>query len=337
MFIKPLRPWALKEYEATDERIYLNRRKFMKGSSLLIGGAALTLAGCQSEADVSIDKSVSQSVGTSDFKDPTLDLYPARRNETYKIMRAVTDEAINSSYNNFYEFGSHKQISKEAQKLQTRPWQVRIDGLVEEEMVLDIDDLIRSVELEERLYRHRCVEAWSMTIPWTGFAFADLVKKARPLSKARYIRMETFNDPEIASGQKQSWYPWPYVEGVTIEEAMNDLAFLVTGAYGKPMVKQFGAPLRLALPWKYGFKSIKSITRFTFTDERPKSFWEQLAAQEYGFWANVNPEVPHPRWRQDSERVLGTDERIPTRIFNGYGEQVAHLYKELGKTEILYR
>lgn len=336
MFIKRTRSWALKESQATDEQIYLNRRNFLRGSSLLIGGASLTLAGCNTESGVS-SHPVSQITSTSDFKDPTMDLYPAKRNPLYKLEREITPEDVNATYNNFYEFGSHKQIAKAAQKLQTRPWTVKIDGLVEEEMDLDIDSLIRSMALEERLYRHRCVEAWSMTIPWTGFAFADLVKKAKPLSKAKYIRMETFHDPSIASGQKQSWYPWPYVEGVSIEEAMNELAFLVTGAYGKPAAKQFGAPLRLALPWKYGFKSIKSIVRFTFTDKRPVSFWEQLAPREYGFWANVNPEVRHPRWSQANERVLGTDERIPTRIFNGYGEQVAHLYKELGKREILYR
>ena len=336
MFIKRNRPWFIKESDATDEQIYVNRRKFLRGSSLLIGGATLTLAGCNSESSSAYNK-VSQATSTSDFKDPTLDLYPAKRNPVFTLERAITPEEINSTYNNFYEFGSHKQISNEAQKLETRPWTVKIDGLVEEEMELDIDSLIRSMTLEERLYRHRCVEAWSMTIPWTGFAFADLVRKAKPLSKAKYIRMETFHNPDIASGQRQSWYPWPYVEGVSIEEAMNELAFLVTGAYGKPAAKQFGAPLRLALPWKYGFKSIKSIVRFTFTDKRPVSFWEQLAPKEYGFWANVNPEVRHPRWSQASERVLGTNDRIPTQMFNGYGEQVAHLYKELGKTEILYR
>ena len=213
MFIRPHRPWAISERKATDESVFVNRRSFLRGSSLLIGGATLTLAGCNAESTSSIAKGTSQTIGTSDFKDPTMDLYPAMRNEAYKIERPITDEEVNSTYNNFYEFGSHKQISGAAQKLQTRPWMVKIDGLVEEEMELDIDDLIRSVSLEERLYRHRCVEAWSMTIPWTGFAFADLVKKAKPLNDAKYIRMETFFDPKVASGQRQSWYPWPYVKG----------------------------------------------------------------------------------------------------------------------------
>ena len=168
-----------------------------------------------------------------------------------------------------------------------------------------------------------------MVAPWTGFPMKKLLEIAKPLSSAKYVRMETFKNPEVAPGQGQFWYPWPYVEGLTIEEAANDLTLLVTGAYGKPMAKQFGAPIRLHVPWKYGFKSIKSLVRFSFTTERPKSFWEQLQGREYGFWANVNPEVPHPRWSQATERVLGTDERIPTQLFNGYGEQVAHLYKDL--------
>ena len=207
--------------------------------------------------------------------------------------------------------------------------------MVEKEQTIGIDDLIRKVTLEERLYRHRCVEAWSMAIPWSGFPLAKLVELAKPLSSAKYVRMETFLDPTVAPAQKQTWYPWPYVEGLTIAEATNDLAFLVTGAYGHPMAKQHGAPLRLAVPWKYGFKSIKSIVRFTFTDQRPKSYWEALQASEYGFWANVNPEVPHPRWSQASEEVIGTGgKRVPTLKFNGYGEQVAGLYAGLEKERL---
>jgi len=168
-----------------------------------------------------------------------------------------------------------------------------------------------------------------MAIPWSGFPMAKLVELAKPLSSAKYVHMETFVDKSNAPGQRQSWYPWPYVEGLTIAEATNELAFLVTGAYGKPVAKQMGAPLRLAVPWKYGFKSIKSIVRFTFTDKRPKTFWEALQASEYGFWANVNPEVSHPRWSQASEEVLGTGERRPTLLFNGYGDYVAQMYKGL--------
>lgn len=168
-----------------------------------------------------------------------------------------------------------------------------------------------------------------MAVPWTGFPMKALLDIARPLSSAKYLRFETFLNPRVASGQRQTWYPWPYSEGITIEEAANDLTFLVTGVYGKPLAKQFGAPIRLALPWKYGFKSIKSITRISFTDRRPVSFWEQLQPAEYGFWANVNPEVTHPRWSQATEQVLGTNNRVPTLLFNGYGEFVADLYRNV--------
>jgi sulfoxide reductase catalytic subunit YedY len=189
--------------------------------------------------------------------------------------------------------------------------------------------------LEERVYRHRCVEAWSMTVPWTGFPLRALLDAAQPLGAARYVKMTTFMDPDTASGQRQPWYPWPYVEGLTIAEAAHDLSFIATGLYGKPLPRQNGAPLRLATPWKYGFKSVKSIVHFELTAERPTSFWEAIQASEYGFWANVNPEVPHPRWSQASERVLGTDEQVPTLLLNGYAAEVASLYTDL-QSENLY-
>jgi methionine sulfoxide reductase catalytic subunit len=309
------RGWEIPEREATPEHIFLNRRAFLAAT----GAAALSL---------SPELAAAQRV--SDLPDPSASLYPAKRNEKYALDRPVTDEKINTNYNNFYEFGSSKQIARPAQALKLRPWQIKLDGMVEKEQVIDIDDLLKKVGVEERLYRMRCVEAWSMTIPWSGFQMSKLVELAKPLSSAKYVRMETFLDKSIAPGQRQSWYPWPYVEGVTIEEANNELAFLVTGTYGKPAPKQHGAPLRLALPWKYGFKSIKSIVRFSFTDKRPKSYWEDLQSSEYGFWANVNPEVSHPRWSQASEEILGAGgERKPTLLFNGYGEYVAGLYKGL--------
>jgi sulfoxide reductase catalytic subunit YedY len=245
----------------------------------------------------------------------------------YALDRPITDEKVNGNYNNFYEFNSSKSVAAQAQALPIRPWMVRIDGLVEKPMEIGIDELTRKMTIEERTYRHRCVEAWSMAIAWTGFPFARLVDFAKPLGSAKFVRMETFNDPKVAPGLRQTWYPWPYIEGLTMAEATNELAFLATGAYGHPMAKQHGAPLRLAVPWKYGFKSIKSIVRFSFTDTRPKGMWEALQASEYGFWANVNPAVPHPRWSQASEEVIGTGERRPTLIFNGYGDYVAGLYK----------
>jgi len=306
------RGWEIPEHQATPEHVFLNRRSFLASA----GAAAIAL---------SPDLASAQRV--SDLPDPTLDLYPAKRNETYVLDRPLTPEALNLSYNNFYEFGFSKDVVRPAQALRTRPWTVKLDGMVEKEQELGIDDLIRKIGIEERLYRMRCVEAWSMTIPWSGFPLARLVELAKPLSSAKYIRMETFLDPKVAPSQRQTWYPWPYVEGVTIAEATNDLAFLVTGAYGKPVAKVQGAPLRLALPWKYGFKSIKSIVRFSFTDKQPKSYWETAQGSEYGFWANVNPQVPHPRWSQASEEIIGTSERKPTLLFNGYGEYVADLYK----------
>jgi sulfoxide reductase catalytic subunit YedY len=314
MHIMRRRGWELPEHLATPEHLFFDRRAFLKAT----GGMAIALA-----------PGAALAQRATDVADPTQDLYPAKRNETYKLDRPVTEEAINTTYNNFYEFGSSKSIARAAQALKVRPWTVKIDGMVEKSQEVGIDDLIRKMTLEERLYRHRCVEAWGMAIPWTGFPLSKLVEFAKPTSAAKYVRMETFHDPAMASGQKASWYPWPYIEGVTMAEATNDLAFMVTGAYGKPVAKSQGAPLRLALPWKYGFKSIKSITRITFTDQRPKTFWEALQASEYGFWANVNPQVAHPRWSQATEQVIGTSQRRPTLKFNGYEEFVADLYKDM--------
>jgi sulfoxide reductase catalytic subunit YedY len=307
------RGWELPEHQATPEKLFFDRRQFV-----LASGAALALSPA---------RALAQRV--ADLPDPSASLYPVKRNEKFTLDRPITDETLNTTYNNFYEFGSAKTISRAAQALRLRPWTIKIDGMVEKPLELGIDGLLAKMPLEERLYRHRCVEAWSMAIPWSGFPLAKLVELAKPLASSKYLHMETFLDSSVASGQRATWYPWPYVEGLTMAEATNELAFLVTGAYGKPVSKSQGAPLRLAVPWKYGFKSIKSIVRFSFTDQRPKSFWEALQASEYGFWANVNPEVPHPRWSQASEEIIGTGERRPTLLFNGYGEYVAHLYKGL--------
>jgi methionine sulfoxide reductase catalytic subunit len=308
------RGWEIPESCATPEHLFLNRRAFLAAT----GAAAISL---------SPELALAQRV--ADLPDPTVNLYPVKRNEKYVLDRPITDEKINTNYNNFYEFSSTKTVARAAQALKLRPWTIKIDGMVEKEQTIDIDDLIKKVTLEERLYRHRCVEAWSMAIPWSGFPLARLIEMAKPLSSAKYVRMETFLDKAMAPEQRKTYYPWPYVEGLTIAEATNELAFLVTGAYGKPVPKQMGAPIRLAVPWKYGFKSIKSIVRFNFTDQRPKSYWEALQSSEYGFWANVNPAVPHPRWSQATEELIGTNERRPTLIFNGYGGQVADLYRGL--------
>jgi methionine sulfoxide reductase catalytic subunit len=306
------RGWELPERLATPEYLFFSRRSFLAAT-----GAAL------------VAPELAAAQATADASDPSAHLYPAKRNEKFVLDRPITDEAINTTYNNFYEFGSAKTISRAAQALKLRPWTVKIDGMVAKPFEIGLDDLLAKMPLEERLYRHRCVEAWSMAIPWSGFPLAKLVELAQPLGSAKYVRMETFLDREMAPGQRAVWYPWPYVEGLTIPEATNELAFLVTGAYGKPVSKSQGAPLRLAVPWKYGFKSIKSIVRFNFTDQRPKTFWEALQASEYGFWANVNPQVPHPRWSQATEELIGIGERRPTLLFNGYADYVANLYQGL--------
>ncbi|MBY8975005.1 protein-methionine-sulfoxide reductase catalytic subunit MsrP [Rhodobacteraceae bacterium NNCM2] len=311
--------WMISENQTTPESVFWNRRRVLAagggaaaagliGASLLPGGGSMTA------------NATTSGPGSAFTPKPAV-------NPAYASAgRPITDEMVNATYNNFYEFGSHKKIYEAAQELQTEGWRVKIDGLVDKEIEIDMDDLLAKMPVEERVYRHRCVEAWSMVVPWIGFPLKALVEMAAPTSGATYVRFNTFMDPEIARGQRQHWYPWPYTEGLTMAEATNDLTLMVVGAYGKVLPKQFGAPMRLHTPWKYGFKSIKSIDHITFTDEQPVGFWEELQNKEYGFWANVNPEVPHPRWSQASERVLGTDERIPTEIFNGYGPEVASIY-----------
>ena len=306
MYIKKKKSWEISENEITPETIFLNRRRLLQTAGL---------------------SGVAMLIGKSPFSAP-IDGFPPVRNQKYTIERALTSEKNATTYTNFYEFGSSKNIWRKAKKLNTDPWVITIDGLVEQTIQIDASDLVKKLGgMEERLYRHRCVEAWSMTVPWAGFPFSNLVKFAGPKPEAKYIRMETFFEPNVAPGQKQTWYPWPYVEGLTINEARNELAFLAVGLYGKALQNQNGAPIRLVVPWKYGFKSIKSIKRFTFTNEQPRSFWEILSPKEYGFWANVNPWVPHPRWPQDRERVLGGG-TVPTQLFNGYEKEVAYLYKD---------
>ena len=258
----------------------------------------------------------------------------APRNATYEAGREVSAERDATTYNNYYEFGTDKSISRAAQRLPVQPWAIVIDGLVDAPKTVGLDDLLRQVNLEERILRHRCVEGWAMTVPWTGFPMKDLVRIAAPTSAAKYAVMTTLADPKTMPGLRLSQFEWPYVEGITMAEATNDLAFLATGMYGKTLPKQNGAPIRLVLPWKYGFKSVKSIVKLTFTDKKPVTFWEGIQPSEYGFWANVNPAVPHPRWSQATERLLGNDQRVPTQIYNGYGEHVAGLYAGLGSERL---
>ena len=328
MLLRSRKPWDVIDYRTTDENVYLNRRSLLRAMG--IAGVGLASA---SVVDGSFAPLVSSARAAS------ITGFPATRNPAFTLDRPVTVEEEAITYTNFYEFGSSKNIWRKARKLVTDPWIFTIEGLVDNPLQLDASELIaRTGPQEERLYRHRCVEAWAMAVPWTGVPMSRLVKLVQPKAEAKYVRLETFFDPSVAIGQRQSWYPWPYVEGMTIDEAMNEMAFIGTGLYGRAMEKQNGAPLRIVLPWKYGFKSIKSIVKMTFTDQRPVSFWEKLAANEYGFWANVNPDVDHPRWSQATERMLGTGKRFATQLYNGYGEQVAYLYKDMkGEGDRLFR
>ena len=319
MLIRKRRRWALCESKVTPEAVFLDRRRLVSGGAAALVASVLPLAGCDSPDAQNIQPAMA---------DPSAGLYPVRRNEKYGVARDMTPFDVSSQVNNFFEFGSSKYIADKAARLPIRPWEIRLGGLVEKERRIAIDDLLARMPLEERVYRHRCVETWAMVVPWSGFPLSALIDFARPLASARYLVMRTFFNPEIARTQKQDWYPWPYTEVLTMAEAVNELAFLVTGAYGRAMSAQFGAPLRLALPWKYGFKSIKSIVEFSFVERRPQTFWEAVDASEYGFWANINPKVPHPRWSQEVEWMLGSREIFPTRIYNGYGPEVAHLYDE---------
>ena len=311
MHIRVPRGWELPERAETPERLFRERRAF---AAALAAGPILAAAVPPWRA--------ADAAGT----DPSGHLYPVARNTAIPIDRDITPASFVTTFNNFYEYGSSKDIWREASRMPIRPWEVRVDGLVEREFTIAIDDLLARMPLEERIYRHRCVEGWSMTVPWSGFPMRAFLDLARPLSAAKYVAMESFLDLGLMPlSMRLRSYPWPYVEGLAVDEAANELAFLVTGAYGKPLQPQNGSPLRLAVPWKYGFKSTKSIVRFTFTEERPLNFWQEVDGGEYGFWANVNPQVAHPRWTQASERVLGGD-RVPTLLYNGYGEYVAGLY-----------
>lgn len=248
--------------------------------------------------------------------------------------RPLTEERWAESYNNYYEFSDEKDVVSLAARMPLRPWTLRIEGMVGKPQTLDLDQLLAGMPVEERIYRHRCVEAWAMTVPWSGFPLKALLARAEPQAGARYVVFESASLPKVMPGLREPWYPWPYQEGLTLAEAVNELAFIATGLYGKPLPPQNGGAIRLVVPWKYGFKSAKAIVRITLTDKRPSTFWSTLAPDEYGFWANVNPAVPHPRWSQATERLLGSDERVPTQIYNGYGEWVASLYSGLSGEQL---
>ncbi|RME89310.1 MAG: protein-methionine-sulfoxide reductase catalytic subunit MsrP, partial [Anaerolineae bacterium] len=237
-------------------------------------------------------------------------------------------------YNNYYEFTTDKQgVARLAENFKTSPWEVEVTGLVHNPKTYGLEDLLKRFPQEERIYRLRCVEAWSMVIPWNGFPLASLLKEVEPMSDARYVRFEALYDPEQMPGQKNPFYPWPYQEGLRLDEAMHDLTLLATGLYGELLPPQSGAPIRLVVPWKYGFKSIKAVVKIELVAEQPATLWSTVAPNEYGFYANVNPNVDHPRWSQKTERRIGELGRRPTLMFNGYAEQVAHLYEGMDLAE----
>lgn len=303
--------------EITPEHIFFSRRKFLTGMGAFTA-SLLFLGGCGGKDSTSS----TESTGFCDSAVASL--------TTDELGDKLTSCESIISYNNYYEFTTSKEgVARLAQDFKTSPWTVEVGGLVNKPRTFDMDDLRRKFDEEERIYRLRCVEAWSMVIPWLGFPLAKLLKEVEPTAEARYVRFETLYDPEQMPGQKSSVYKWPYVEGLRLDEAMNDLTILATGVYGKPHLPQNGAPIRLIVPWKYGFKSIKSIVRIDLVAEMPLSLWMDVAPNEYGFYANVNPDVSHPRWSQSSERRIGELERRRTLPFNGYAEEVAYLYASL--------
>ncbi|HLF27436.1 MAG TPA: protein-methionine-sulfoxide reductase catalytic subunit MsrP [Anaerolineae bacterium] len=299
----------IKPAEITPEPVYLSRRKFMTGLGAVAASTALAACGSREPANTGAGGALNTEATADELGD-----------------RLTEYEAI-TNYNNYYEFTVDKQgVAGLAQNFKTAPWTVQVGGRVNNPKTYDIDDLLKKFPQEERVYRHRCVEGWSMVIPWIGFPMSALLKEVEPLSQAQYVRFEALLDPEQMPGQNASWYQWPYIEGLRLDEAMNDLAIFATGLYGKSLPPQNGAPLRIHVPWKYGFKSIKAIVKIDLVEEQPVSLWMAAAPHEYGFYSNVNPDVRHPRWSQATERRIGEVGRRPTLLFNGYAEEVAHLY-----------
>lgn len=314
----------IKSSEITPESVYHDRRKFMKGVGMAALGG-LAVAAC---APVTTPVAQPTAVPAATAADT---IAPAATAST----GAMTDELGNpvntfeeiTNFNNFYEFTTDKEkVAEMAADFPTRPWSVEVGGLVNKPGVFGIEDILSGFDQEERVYRLRCVEGWSMVIPWLGFQLSKLLEKVEPMSSAKYVRFETLLDPEVMPGQRSNWFEWPYVEGLRIDEAMNPLTLIATGLYGQELLPQNGAPLRLVVPWKYGIKSIKSIVKIDLVEEQPTSLWMAAAPREYGFYANVNPEVQHPRWSQRTERRIGESKRRETLPFNGYADEVAYLY-----------
>jgi sulfoxide reductase catalytic subunit YedY len=303
----------IRSSEITPKNLYLNRRKFLAGAAVA-GAAAAT------------------GLGLREMASPRITVLAANKIDGIQKSPFSTTETITpyndvTTYNNYYEFSTDKDgPAKLAQNFRTRPWKVKIDGLVDKKQELDIDAILKMAPPEERIYRHRCVEGWSIVVPWVGFSLSELIKRANPTSKAKFVEFTTILDLAQMPGQQRQVLEWPYVEGLRMDEAMHPLTLLGFGMYGEDLPKQDGAPIRLIVPWKYGFKSAKAIVRIRFTEKQPLNTWNISAPREYGFYSNVNPNVDHPRWSQAKERRLGEFFKRPTLMFNGYGDQVASLY-----------
>jgi len=312
MLIRSPKRSDVRPSEITPEAVYADRRRFLKTAAVAGAGAILApMAVTRAGASVPEGNSIGEFVKSS-----------------YSTDEELTSWQSITTYNNFYEFGADKSHpSTYAGTLKTRPWTVAVDGEVAKPGIHDIDDILKAHPLEERIYRLRCVEAWSMVVPWIGFPLGDFIKRVEPTSNAKFVAFETLFDPTQMPGQTSGILDWPYVEGLRMDEAMNPLSILAVGLYGKVMPNQNGAPIRLVVPWKYGFKSIKSIVRISFVEKMPPTSWSRQAPREYGFYSNVNPAVDHPRWSQARERRIGEFLKRETLPFNGYAEEVAHLYK----------
>jgi sulfoxide reductase catalytic subunit YedY len=312
MLIK--RPSDIPSSEITDKKVYLNRREFIRATTGTAVAAATGVLGAEA------------------FLQAAPPAQHGRKLENVKKSPLSTDEKANNwdqitTYNNYYEFGTDKDSpSMMARNFKTEPWTVAVEGECNKKAVWNLEDILKGQTLEERIYRHRCVEAWSMVIPWDGFPLADFIKKCEPTSKAKYVEFTTVYDVKQMPGVRSPVLRWPYVEGLRLDEAMHPLTILAVGLYGEVVPNQNGAPLRLVVPWKYGFKHIKSIVKIKFTEKQPVNTWQESAPQEYGFYSNVNPSVDHPRWSQATERRIGEFLRRKTLMFNGYGDQVASMY-----------
>jgi sulfoxide reductase catalytic subunit YedY len=292
--------------EITDKNLYLNRRQFMAGASAVAAAAAMSSISPREAAASTLPPYGKSQFSTSEKQTPLKDI---------------------TNYNNYYEFGTDKYSpAGESKHFRTHPWRVKVEGAVAKAKVLEIDEILKANPLEERIYRHRCVEGWSMVIPWIGFPLANLIKQFELTSKAKYVEFTTVLAPDQMPGQRERVLDWPYVEGLRLDEAMNPLTILAVGLYGDVLPNQDGAPIRLVVPWKYGFKSIKAIVKIKFVEKEPLNTWQQQNSHEYGFYSNVNPNVDHPRWSQAKERRIGEFFKRPTLMFNGYGEQVASMY-----------